>query len=118
MHGELQQTHSGQDNRIVACQILVFHFPRVIQRVKGGVPKQIPERPGAGRFALSVELPNGSAIGVAVRAQSLVGQQRVFRSVYPKFRSPVLLRAQRMPDNAVPVPPLTSIGFLGRRKGR
>ena len=43
----------------VACQVFVFHFPGVIQRVKRGVPNQIPERPGAGQFALGMERPNG-----------------------------------------------------------
>src|SRR6266852_2582459 len=82
-------------------QVFVFHFPGVIQRVIRGVPNQIPERPSAGQFALGMERPNGSAIGVAVRAQALVGQLRTVRSAQPELRSPVLLRAKRMPDDAV-----------------
>ena len=59
-------------SRAVACQVLVFHFPRVIQRVKCGVPNQIPKRPGAGHFALGVERPDGIEISLAVCAQALV----------------------------------------------
>src|SRR6185437_3887679 len=49
-------------------QILVFHFPCVIQCVKRGVPNQIPERPVAGHFTLSMKRPNGGAVSVAVRS--------------------------------------------------
>jgi hypothetical protein len=31
-------------------QILVFHFPGVIERVKRGVPNQVAERPFAGQL--------------------------------------------------------------------
>src|SRR5215472_11717095 len=87
-----------------AGQIFVFHFPGVIQRVIRGVPNQIPQRPGAGQFALSMERPNGVAIGVAVRGETLVGEPRTVRSAQPELLCPLLLRAQRMPDDAVPIP--------------
>jgi hypothetical protein len=61
-------------SRVGGGHILVFHFPCVIQRMKRGVPNQIPERPGAGWFALGMERPNGRAIGIAVRPQTFVGQ--------------------------------------------
>ena len=37
---------------LCASQILVFHFPGVIEGVKGGVPYQVPQRPLAGQFTL------------------------------------------------------------------
>src|SRR5215471_3193558 len=48
-----------------ASQILVFHFPGVIERVKRGVPNQVPERPFrllASLLALGVVVPYCLAI--------------------------------------------------------
>jgi hypothetical protein len=39
-------------SRLFGSQILVFHFPGMIERVKGGVPYQVPQRPLAGQFTL------------------------------------------------------------------
>jgi hypothetical protein len=39
-------------SRLFGSQILVFHFPGMIERVKGGVPYQVPQWPLAGQFAL------------------------------------------------------------------
>ena len=55
--GKTVTTHWGDIDRDVplalfASQILVFHFPGVIERVKGGVPYQVPQRPLAGQFTL------------------------------------------------------------------
>jgi hypothetical protein len=66
-------------------QVFVFHFPGVVQRVIRGVPNQIPERPSSGHFALRMERPNGVAIGVAVRLQTLVDQQRTLGVGTPTF---------------------------------
>src|SRR5574341_1151001 len=93
-------------------QVFVFHFPGVIQRMIRGVPNQIPERPSSGHFALRMERPNGTARGIPVRSQALVGQNRTVRSAQPELRSPVLLRAQCMPDDAVPIPPAPSRTLL------
>jgi hypothetical protein len=35
----------GGTSRLFGSQILVFHFPSVIQGVKGGVPNKVSERP-------------------------------------------------------------------------
>ena len=37
---------------LFASQILVLHFPGMIERVIGGVQYQVPERPLAGQFTL------------------------------------------------------------------
>jgi hypothetical protein len=42
----------GGTSRLFGSQILVFHFPGMIERVKGGVPYQISQRPLAGQFTL------------------------------------------------------------------
>ena len=45
----------GGTSRLFGSQVLVFHFPGVVQGVKGGVPNQEPERPFrhlAGQLAL------------------------------------------------------------------
>ena len=42
----------GGASRLFGSQILVFHFPGMIERVKGGVPYQVPQRPLAGEFPL------------------------------------------------------------------
>jgi hypothetical protein len=42
----------GGTSRLFGSQILVFHFPGMIERVKGGVPYQVSQRPLAGQFAL------------------------------------------------------------------
>ena len=42
----------GGASRSFGSQILVFHFPGMIERVKGGVPYQVPQRPLAGQFTL------------------------------------------------------------------
>ena len=42
----------GGTSRLFGSQILVFHFPGMIERVKGGVPYQVPQRPLAGQFTL------------------------------------------------------------------
>jgi hypothetical protein len=42
----------GDTSRLFGSQILVFHFPGMIERVKGGVPDQVPQRPLAGQFPL------------------------------------------------------------------
>src|SRR5262249_49127294 len=86
-------------------QVLVFHFPRVVHRVKRGVPNQVSQRPGPGHLALGMELPNGFAVGVAVRLQALVGQHRAWRSEHPDLSRPLLLRAERVTDNVVPIAP-------------
>jgi len=55
---------------LFASQILVFHFPGVIERVKGGVPNQVPERPFrllASLLALGVVVPYCLAIGITIR---------------------------------------------------
>jgi hypothetical protein len=39
-------------SRFFGSQILVFHFPGMIERVKGGVPYQVPQRPLTGQFTL------------------------------------------------------------------
>src|SRR6266581_8002618 len=75
-------------------EVLVFHFPGVIQRVIRGVPNQVPERPGSGHFALGMERPNGCAIGVALRLQSLVRRHHALRQLrhdQPELLPPVLL---------------------------
>src|SRR6266568_5889428 len=91
-----------------AGQVFVLHFPGVIERVIGGVPHQIAQRPGACQFALGMERPNGAAIGVAVRSQALVAQHRTLGSGHPKLSSPVLLHAQRMTDDVIPITPSPS----------
>src|SRR6266511_4015306 len=88
-----------------AGQILVFHFPGVIERVKRGVPNQVTQRPRAGHFALGMQRPNGVAIGVAMRVQSLIGQYRVLRREHAELLRPVLLRGRRMTDNVVSISP-------------
>jgi hypothetical protein len=50
------------------CLIFVFHLPGVIERVIGGVPNQVPERPGAGHFVLGMQRP---AIALRSRAEGL-----------------------------------------------
>ena len=90
-------------------QVFVFHFPGVIQRVIRGVPNQIAERPGSGHFALSMERPNGIAIGVTVRFQALVGQLRAVRSAQSQLRGHVLLRGQRMLDDVIPIQTVTKV---------
>jgi hypothetical protein len=62
-------------SRLFGRQILIFHFPGVIKRVKRRVPDQVPERPGAGYFALGMQNPNGIAVGVAMCPQPLIDQQ-------------------------------------------
>ena len=55
---------------LFASQILVFHFPGVIERVKGGVPNQEPQRPLcllASLLALGVVVPYCLAIGITIR---------------------------------------------------
>ncbi len=84
-------------------QVFVFHFPCVIERVKRSVPNQKLERPGSGHFALSMECPNGVAIGVAVRLQTLVDRQRNLRNVHPELLCPLLLRVNRMKDDVIPI---------------
>ena len=42
----------GGTSRLFGSWILVFHFPGMIERVKGGVPYQVPQRPLAGQFTL------------------------------------------------------------------
>ena len=42
----------GSTSRLFGSQILVFHFPGMIERVKCGVPYQVPQRPLAGQFTL------------------------------------------------------------------
>jgi hypothetical protein len=84
-------------------QILVFHFPGVIQRMIRGVPNQIPERPGAGHFALRMEGPSCIAIGIAMGIQSLVNQQRVQRREHAEFLRPVQFGSKRMTDDVVPM---------------
>src|SRR5258706_11046758 len=69
------------------------------------MPNQIPKRPSAGHFALGVERPDGIEISVAVSAQALVDKDHTVRCEHSEFRSPVLLNAQRMPHNTVPIPP-------------
>src|SRR5689334_18766205 len=70
-------------------QILIFHFPGVIEGVKGGVPNKVPQWPLAGRLILGVQLPDGLAIGLAMRLQSLVGQHS-----FPRLLSLSLLRRE------------------------
>src|SRR5215469_6955907 len=84
-------------------QVFVFHFPGVIQRVIRGVPNQIPERPSAGHFALRMEHPNGVAIGLAVRLQTLVDQHSTLGSMHPDLFCPLLLHANRMTDDLIPI---------------
>ena len=64
---------------LFASQILVFHFPGVIERVKGGVPNQEPQRPFrllASLLALGVVVPYCLAIGITIRPfQSPVEKQ-------------------------------------------
>src|SRR6266568_8059453 len=93
-------------------QVFVFHFPGVIQRVICGVPNQIPQRPGSGHFALSMERPNGGAIGVAVRLQTLVDQHRTLGSGHPDLLCPLLLHANRMTDDLIPITPSPSRTLL------
>src|SRR5260370_39986307 len=93
-------------------QVFVFHFPGVIQRVIRGVPNQIPERPSSGHFTLSMERPNGVAIGVAVRLQTLVDQHRTFLSGHPDLLCPLLLHAKRMTDDVIPITPSPSWTLL------
>src|SRR4051794_13417645 len=92
-------------SRALGRQILVFHFPGVIERVKSGVPNQIAQRPRASYLALGMQRPNGGAIGVAMRVQALVGQQRLLRRAHAELLLPVVLREKRMPDDAVPIAP-------------
>src|SRR6476660_5229053 len=92
-------------SRSFASQILVFHFPGVIERVKRGVPNQVPERPRAGHVALGMQRPNGVAIGFAMRVQSLIAQQRFLRRAHAELLRPVLLRGKRMTDSVVPIAP-------------
>ena len=49
-----REVHSvlGGISRLFDRQILVFHFPGMIERVKSGVPYQVPQRPLAGQFTL------------------------------------------------------------------
>ncbi len=42
-------------SRSFSSQILVLHFPGVIERMIRGVPNQVPELPGAGDFALGMK---------------------------------------------------------------
>src|SRR6266851_9937597 len=93
-------------------EVLVFHFPGVIQRVIRGVPNQVPERPGSGHFTLGMERPNGCGIGVAMRFQFLVGQHRVVRREYPELLRPVLLSADHMTDDSVPITPSPARALL------
>src|SRR4051812_3000422 len=86
-------------------QVLVFHFPGVIERVKRGMPNQVPERPGTGHFALDVQRPNRVAIGVAMRGQSLVAQHRVLGCEHAEPLGPVKLVCKRMMDDLVPISP-------------
>jgi len=89
-------------------QVFVFHFPGVIQRVIRGVPNQIPQRPSSGHFALSMERPNGVAIGVAVRLQTLVDQHRTLGRGEPRPSLPTLAPRESYdgrcdPDHALPL---------------
>src|SRR4051794_39032345 len=98
-----------------ASQILVFHFPGVIERVKGGVPNQEPERPFrllASLLALGVVVPYSLAIGIAIRPQSFVSQRRIIGGGNPDPTRPVLLHAKRMPDDVVAVAPAAARTLL------
>src|SRR5689334_6760947 len=89
-----------------ASQILVFHFPGVIERVKGAVPNQEPERPFrllASLLALSVVVPDCLAIGITIRPQSLVSQQRIVAGDNPDPTRPIPLYGQRMPDDVISI---------------
>src|SRR5215212_8101586 len=77
----------------------------MVHGVKGGVPDEEAERPGAGHFALSVERANGLAVGVTVRVQSLVSQHRLLKRAKSEHLGPVLFRGERMTDDLVPIPP-------------
>src|SRR5437763_7367691 len=63
-----------------------------------------------------MEGPNGVAIGIAVRLQTLVAQQRILGSVYPDLRRPVLLHAKCMADDVIPITasPSRTLLQLGR----
>src|SRR5262245_18665108 len=91
---------------LFASQIVVFHFPRVIERVKGGVPSHVPVRPFrllASLLALGVVVPYCLAIGITIRPQSLVSQQRIIAGGNPDPTRPIPLYGQRMPDDVVAV---------------
>src|SRR5574341_2613943 len=95
-------------SRSFGSQILVFHFPGVVQGVKGGVADQEPERPFrhlAGQLALSVVVPYCIAIGRAMRFQSLASQHRTVRGEHTDHLRPILLRGERMTDDTVPITP-------------
>jgi len=77
----------------------------MIKRVKRGVSNQKPERPRAGHVALGMQRPNGSAVGIAMRVQSRIGQYCVLWRAYAELLGPVLLRGKRMPDDVVPIAP-------------
>src|SRR4051812_28680307 len=108
----------ARSNRLVtATQILVFHFPGVIERVKGGVPYQEPERPFrllASLLALGVVVPYCLAIGITIRHQSIVSQQHIsiIGGNNPDTTRPVLLYEQRMPDDMVAVAPAAARPLL------
>ena len=62
-----------------SSQILVFHFPGVIEGVKGGVSNQVPQRPLARHLVLGMRRPDRVVIGVAVSLQALLGQYSLLR---------------------------------------
>ena len=80
----------GGTSRLYASQIFVFHFPGMIERVKGGVPYQVPQRPLAGQFTLRVVVPDCVAIGIAMRLQPLARQHRTVGGVHAKQQFPEL----------------------------
>src|SRR5215212_6769047 len=100
---------------LFASQILVFHFPGVIECVKGGVPNQEPEWPFrllASLLALGVVVPYCLAIDITIRPQSLVSQQRIVGGDNPDPTCPVLLDGKRMPDNVISVAPAATRSSL------
>ena len=83
-------------------EILVFHFPGMVQSVKCRVPNQVTERPFrhlTGPLALGVVVPYCVDIGIAMCFQPLVSQYRTFRGEHTDPLRPILLVAKHMADN-------------------
>src|SRR5438270_7144939 len=86
-------------------QILVGHFPGVVEGVKGGVPNKVPQRPLAGHLAFGMERSNRIAIGIAISVQFLAVQHRLLRRDHAYHFRPVPLRENHVTDDAISISP-------------
>src|SRR5579863_3200552 len=81
------------------------------------MPNQVSQRPGSSQLALGMESPNRRAIALAVCHQRLViDLHRGLRSTQPDLSCPVLLNAEDVANDSVPItaaPPGT-LSHLGR----